>query len=122
MDDEATVRKVAALMLAKVGFEVTQAAHGAAALELATSAHAEGRPFRVAILDLTVVGGLGGADVVDELRRVSPGIRAIISTGYAGKMGAEAGTAAARTWDASLGKPYTLEGMTDALARALGEE
>jgi CheY-like chemotaxis protein/anti-sigma regulatory factor (Ser/Thr protein kinase) len=116
MDDEASVRKVAALMLSKLGFDVAQAPHGAAALELAAKAEAEGRPFRVAILDLTVVGGLGGAEVLDDLRRISPAIRVLISTGYAGKYAGHE-----RNWDGSLSKPYALEGLKDALARALDE-
>jgi signal transduction histidine kinase/CheY-like chemotaxis protein len=120
MDDEATVRKVAALMLAKLGFEVSQAAHGEAALELAAKASAEGRPFRVAVLDLTVVGGLGGAEVLDELRRISPGTRMLLSTGYAGKYAAGAG-GFEQGWDGSLSKPYALGDMKEALASALVE-
>ena len=116
MDDEAAVRRVAALMLAKLGFEVVQVEHGAAALELAAAAFAQKQPFRAAILDLTVVGGLGAADIVDELRRVSPGIRAILSTGYARGRSEQPKV----EWDATLAKPYLLEAMQETMARALG--
>jgi DNA-binding NtrC family response regulator len=69
----------------------------------------------VAILDRTVVGGLGAAEIVDDLRRASPGIRVILSTGYArDAAGMDEGA-----WDASLPKPYLLESLEEALAQAL---
>jgi DNA-binding NtrC family response regulator len=117
MDDEGAVRRVAALMLAKLGFEVTQAEHGKAALELAAAAHATNRPFHFAILDLTVVGGLGAAEIVEDLRAASPGIRVILSTGYAcARGGAEHQNL---RWDAILAKPYMLEALEETLDRVL---
>jgi signal transduction histidine kinase/ActR/RegA family two-component response regulator len=115
MDDDLGVRRIASLMLDRLGVEVEEAEHGARALELAARALSEGRPFRVAILDLTVIGGLGAADIVDDLRRVSPGIRVVLSTGYA-LTDAEAKKHA---WDATLDKPYTLQHMRAAIERAL---
>jgi CheY-like chemotaxis protein/anti-sigma regulatory factor (Ser/Thr protein kinase) len=115
MDDEAAVRRVATLMLRTMGFDVGQAEHGAAALEMAAAAQAERRPFRLAILDLTVVGGLGAADIVEDLRRVSPGIRVILSTGYARGDDAERELA----WDGTLTKPYAIEAMEEAVALGL---
>ncbi len=115
MDDEPAVRRVAALMLEKLGFEVVQVEHGAAALEQAASAHGARQPFRVAILDRTVVGGLGAAEIVEDLRRASPGIRVILSTGYArDAAGHDEGA-----WDGALPKPYLLEALEEALTRAL---
>jgi len=75
----------------------------------------QGRPFRIAILDLTVTGGLGASDIVNELRRASPGIRVILSTGYARGGAEEQGLG----WDATLDKPYTLQEMRGAVERAL---
>jgi signal transduction histidine kinase/CheY-like chemotaxis protein len=111
MDDEETVRTVATLLLSRLGFDVEVARHGAQALELARRAADTERPFRLALLDLTVVGGLGGAEIADDLRRECPGIRLIVSSGYA----ADGGDG----WDARLPKPYSLEDLAAAVTRAL---
>jgi signal transduction histidine kinase/CheY-like chemotaxis protein len=112
LDDEDAVRLVAELLLKELGFEVETARHGAEALEIARRATAEGHPFRVALLDLTIVGGLGGAEIADDLRLASPGIRLIVSSGYA-REGTGDG------WDARLHKPYLINDLTTALERAL---
>jgi signal transduction histidine kinase len=116
MDDEVAVRRVARTMLERLGLQVEEAEHGARALDLAVRAQAEGRPFRVAILDLTVTGGQGAAEIVDDLRRTAPGIRVVLSTGYAG---ADEG-GKERRWDATLDKPYSLQEMRGAIERAFG--
>jgi two-component system cell cycle sensor histidine kinase/response regulator CckA len=33
-------------------------------------------------MDLTVPGGMGGRDAIEELRRIDPGVKAIVSSGY----------------------------------------
>jgi signal transduction histidine kinase/CheY-like chemotaxis protein len=114
MDDEDIVRLVAEALLERLGFEVTTARHGAHALEVARRAVAEGRPFRVALLDLTIVGGLGGAEIADDLRLVSPGIRLIVSSGYAADEGGD-------RWDARLHKPYRIDDLAAALGEALAD-
>jgi signal transduction histidine kinase/CheY-like chemotaxis protein len=115
MDDEPAVRRVGRAMLESLGVEVAEAEHGAAALDLAARARADGRPFRVAILDLTVTGGAGAFEIASTLRQTSPGIRLVLSTGYARRPvdGREPG------WDATLDKPYRLDDLRSALAQAL---
>jgi DNA-binding NarL/FixJ family response regulator len=34
------------------------------------------------ILDLSVPGGMGGAEAIGRLREIDPGVRAIVSSGY----------------------------------------
>jgi signal transduction histidine kinase len=114
MDDDRIVRDIAVLLLEQLGFEVSAARHGAEALALAGRAAAEARPFRVGLLDLTIVGGLGGGEIADDLRRVNPGIRLIVSTGYAPE-GAE------DRFDGRLNKPYELEQLARALEGVLPE-
>jgi DNA-binding response OmpR family regulator len=41
-----------------------------------------GRPYDAVIMDLTVVGGLGGEETFRVLRELDPEVRAIVSTGY----------------------------------------
>ncbi|HWA87637.1 MAG TPA: ATP-binding protein [Opitutus sp.] len=82
MDDEVAVRDMAAAMLRRLGFEVTATNNGDELIGSYTSALAARRPFNVVIVDLTVPGAKGGQEAIAELRKVDPGIRAIVSSGY----------------------------------------
>ena len=82
MDDEPVVRQVVARMLAVLGYEVQTATEGSAAVELFRDAIAGGTPFDAVILDLTVPGGMGGAETIGRLRAIDPQVRAIVSSGY----------------------------------------
>ena len=39
-------------------------------------------PFDAVILDLTVKGGMGGRETIEELLRIDPSVRAVVSSGY----------------------------------------
>jgi DNA-binding NarL/FixJ family response regulator len=41
-----------------------------------------GNPFTVAILDLTIAGGMGGEIAIQKLLKIDPGVKAIVSSGY----------------------------------------
>jgi PAS domain S-box-containing protein len=84
LDDEAVLRELLFNIFEELGYEVAQAQNGAEALQLHAEALAEGRPFSVAMLDLTIPGGLGGREVMAELRMRDSSIAAIASSGYAG--------------------------------------
>lgn len=66
--DDADVREGIGLMAAALGFEETEAADGAEAVERVRQALASGLPDAVAILDLTVPGGTGGIEAAALLR------------------------------------------------------
>jgi CheY-like chemotaxis protein len=112
MDDEESIRTVAARLLRHLGFQVDTVPHGGAALEAVARAVDNGQPFRAAVLDLTIVGGRGGADIAKDLRRISPDTRLILSSGYARDFDPAC-------WDAHLQKPYSYDQLSDALQRAL---
>ena len=82
MDDEADIRRIGQVMLARLGFEATGVADGAEALDEFTRAIATGRPYDAVILDLTIPGGVGGRQTIQEMLRVNPAVRAIVSSGY----------------------------------------
>lgn len=82
MDDEETIRELGAAMLTKFGFAVVAVADGAAAVRAFREAKEAGEGFDVVILDLTVPGGMGGRAAMEELARIDPGVRAIVSSGY----------------------------------------
>ena len=83
LEDDATVRAVMARMLAKLGYESVFAQEGQEALELYTEARRAQQPFDLVILDLTIPGGMGGLETLQNLLAQDPRTKAIVSSGYA---------------------------------------
>ncbi|HMA84843.1 MAG TPA: ATP-binding protein, partial [Desulfosalsimonadaceae bacterium] len=117
MDDEAMVRDIAGEMLEKNGCRVQTAPDGEMAIEMYSNAIANGDPFDLVIMDLTVPGGLGGDEAIKHLREIDPQVKAIVSSGYADD--------ALRANDTDYGvrevvsKPYTMDRLMDAVHRAM---
>jgi PAS domain S-box-containing protein len=82
MDDDDGVRDVIVEILIHLGYDVTYAKDGEEAISHYTRAAEEGKGFDVVIADLTVQDGMGGLELVEQLHRLDPGVRAIISSGY----------------------------------------
>jgi CheY-like chemotaxis protein len=82
MDDEASIRQMAAVLLRRLGHEVVTATDGSEAVEQFRAAKAEGRPFSLVVMDLTVPVGMGGSEALGHLRQIDPGVRAVVSSGY----------------------------------------
>jgi CheY-like chemotaxis protein len=82
MDDEESIRLLVGEMLRHLGYEVQCVAEGKEALECYQEAYHTHQPFNAVILDLTVPGGLGGKDTVEQLRQFDPQVKAIVSSGY----------------------------------------
>ncbi len=82
LEDEDKLRASLGKALVFLGFEAELAAEGRAAIELFQAALAQGRPFAVVILDLTVRGGVGGLEAIRELRALDPGVKAVVVSGY----------------------------------------
>ena len=82
MDDEEIIRKVVSRMLKSLGLTATVTAKGEEAVEIYREAFSNGNPFDLVILDLTVPGGMGGKETLQELRKIDPKVKAIVSSGY----------------------------------------
>ncbi|MBI5631978.1 MAG: response regulator [Nitrospirae bacterium] len=82
MDDEEAVREIAGEILRLSGCSVAFAADGREAVELYRKAMGTGDPFDAVVLDLTVPGGMGGRETMEELLEVDSGVQAIVSSGY----------------------------------------
>ncbi|HOZ45538.1 MAG TPA: PAS domain S-box protein [Candidatus Hydrogenedentes bacterium] len=78
VDDEQTVRTVAKMMLEKFGFNVLTACDGADGVEVFRE-HAD--EIRLVLLDMTMPR-LSGEQAFAELRRIRPGVRVVLSSGY----------------------------------------
>lgn len=82
MDDEELVRRVARKMLSMLGHEMEFAANGQEAIEKYRLAKEAGKPFDLIILDLTIKGGMGGHEAIQEIAKIDPGVVAVVSSGY----------------------------------------
>jgi len=82
MDDEASIRQMAAILMRRLGLEVVTVTDGVEAVEEFGAAKAQGRPFALVVMDLTVPGGMGGREALVRLREIDPGVRAVVSSGY----------------------------------------
>jgi CheY-like chemotaxis protein len=67
----------------KQGYEVQVARDGAEAIALCEDAAANRRPFAVALLDLTVSGGMREMEAAARLKELDPDLKLIVSSGYA---------------------------------------
>ncbi len=83
LEDDASVRAVMGRMLAKLGYESVFAQEGQEALDLYAKARCLRQPFDLVILDLTIPGGMGGLEALQNLLAQDSQTRAIVSSGYA---------------------------------------
>jgi PAS domain S-box-containing protein len=118
MDDQPYVREVAEAALGDLGHEVELVADADAAVAAFRHAQEAGRPFDLAILDLTIAGGKGGVEVLGLLRGLDPAIRVIATSGYSS--GPVLAEPARFGFDGALPKPFTIAELAAAVASLLG--
>ncbi len=83
MDDEEFIRMIIPRWLKRIGFTAETAADGPQTVTLYKQAFDSGTPFDAVILDLTIPGGIGGQEVLQEILAIDPSAKAIVSSGYA---------------------------------------
>jgi nitrogen fixation negative regulator NifL len=79
VEDEPSVRRSAAQTLRVLGYAVHEASDGKAAIELWNE-----KNLRVDLLltDMVMPNGINGLDLIERLRTLEPGLKAILFTGY----------------------------------------
>jgi len=82
LDDEEDNRQSTHDVLQRLGYTVEFVDDGALAIGLYQEALEAGTPVDAVIIDLTIPGGMGGKETLKELRKIDPGIKAIVSSGY----------------------------------------
>jgi two-component system, cell cycle sensor histidine kinase and response regulator CckA len=82
MDDDPRISELTGTMLASLDYKFDLAKNGEEAIALYQRYLNIGRPYDVVIMDITVVGGMGGEQAFKMLRELDPDVRAIVSSGY----------------------------------------
>jgi CheY-like chemotaxis protein len=82
MDDDLQVNKVVSRILERLGYRIEVSYDGREALTQYQSALTSGNPFNAVIMDLTIPGGMGGKETIQELLKMDPQARAIVASGY----------------------------------------
>ena len=76
------VRNVVGAMLGQLGHETVPAKNGEEAIQLYKESLASGKPIDLAIMDLTIPGGMGGKEAMQEILVINPAAKALVSSGY----------------------------------------
>jgi two-component system cell cycle sensor histidine kinase/response regulator CckA len=82
MDDEEMIQNVVGTMLGLLGYEPVITSDGAEAVAVYRKNLASGHPFDAVIMDLTIPGGMGGAEAIKKILELDPGAKVIVSSGY----------------------------------------
>lgn len=117
MDDEEVIRNLSSELLRLLGHDVEVATHGQEAVETYQRAIAAGSPFDIVILDLTIRGGKGGAETLQQLLEIDPHVRAVVSSGYSDD--ATIANYMSQGFKASLKKPYDVDALSEVLNKML---
>ena len=83
MDDESMIRAMMRHILPSLGYDVKTAENGEQALKMYDKAAQNNTPFILAIMDLTVPGGMGGKETAEKLLKKYPDAKLLVSSGYA---------------------------------------
>lgn len=113
VEDEDSVRLMAASALKQLGYRVLEARSGAEALEAWES---QGTRTALLLTDLVMPGSLSGFEVAEKLRAKNPNLAVIYTSGYAA--GAR-GKAEPQENSCFLAKPYPLRTLAEVVRRTL---
>jgi len=82
MDDEDIIRRVLSKMLTQLGYEAHIVEEGTSAIKIYKEFLDKNAKFDVVILDLTIRGGMGGAETMENLLKIDPHAKVLASSGY----------------------------------------
>jgi signal transduction histidine kinase len=119
MDDEESVLLLGVTLLQRMGLKTTAVSDGASAVKAFGAARVAGQPFDLVILDLTIPGGMGGREVMEELRKMDPRVPAIVSSGYS--QDPVLADFASYGFQAIVPKPYEVSLLTETVRRLLAQ-
>jgi two-component system cell cycle sensor histidine kinase/response regulator CckA len=119
MDDEEFLLDAISKIMRALGYRVETARSGQDAVELYRKAKESSAPFDAVILDLTIPGGMGGKQTMQEMQKTDPGVKAIATSGYSEDP--VIADPPASGFRGALRKPYSIEELSAVLEKVLSE-
>ena len=119
LDDEEIICELICYTLHALGHTVIPAQDGQTALRFYREALERGQPFDLAIMDLTIPGGMGGREALEELKKMDPAVKAIVSSGYA--MDPIMTRCRDFGFCAAIPKPFDIANLEEVVQQALSE-
>lgn len=117
MDDDDLVGDIVVRQLEFLGFQAELVQDGRQAIDRYKEALNSNHPVDIILMDLTIPGGMGGAEAMKRLLEIDPNVKAVVSSGYSNdpimadykKHG----------FKDCLVKPYKLDDLSDSLLKIL---
>ncbi len=104
-------------MLNRMGHEVVLSGDGVEAVRLFQESIKLGTPFDLVIMDLTIPGGMGGKEAVEEILKIDHNAKVIVASGYSND------PIMANYKDygfcAAIVKPFQMQDLTRGISQAL---
>ncbi len=118
VDDEELVRSIVAAMLEELGHEVLLAEEGRQAIALYRQNLEQNTAIDLMIMDLTIPGGMGGQEALQQILAIDPQAKAIVSSGYS--TDPVMANFADYGFVAAINKPYQLGDMEKVINQLVG--
>ncbi len=83
LDDEVLVQQMSGAMLEEMGHQVDYAVNGEEAISKYQTAQEKQQGYDIVICDLTIPGGIGGQEAAQQILKINPQAKLIVSSGYA---------------------------------------
>jgi len=120
LDDEQFIQDLAGSILRRYGYESKGVADGQAAVAEYVRARDAGQPYDLVILDLTIPGGMGGRQTLEELLKLDPSVKAIVSSGYSNDL--VLSDYKGHGFRGMISKPYDVADFAQTVSRVLKGE
>jgi PAS domain S-box-containing protein len=116
VEDDSRVRQLTIKRLKLIGYQVLEASDGPSAIEILKG----GDPVDLVFTDLIMPGGLSGREVAIRARQLRPGVKVLLTSGYAEEL--VHGDDLQREQLKVLRKPYQQADLIAALREVLGND
>jgi len=113
VDDEALVINVGAQLLEKLGYTVLEAHGGREAVKIFMDAN---HSIDMVILDM-VMPGMGGGEVYDQIKRLDPKVKVLLSSGYS--IDGQATEILNRGCEGFIQKPFNIKDLSKKIREVL---
>ncbi|MCD4658067.1 MAG: response regulator, partial [Planctomycetes bacterium] len=117
MDDDLSIRITLMHFFRDLGLQTDSAEDGEKAIYKFKRAFETKKPFDLVILDLTIPGGMGGAEAIKKIREINPDVKAIVSSGYS--TDPIMSNFEQYGFDSVITKPYELKELTAVISNLL---